>query len=764
MIDDFLKLGKQMCSTLAANPVDPGGVGGGGGGGISGDPSTSVAATISLTVPGTAQMWDVTKNVAMPYGLNDGTPAVVYPRALIVGQQLIVSVTGSIKPSDSRPYGPPTGNSTLTPTTAKGSTGTYFPANYIPNNTLGLCGAMAAWLDANDAVLGTPIAVGNGLTLVVPAGAKKLIFGVNDDHYSDNVGSFVYTITGGTQPGLSRTNNHVICKLATGQAHNLKVGQGITVLNATDPNFNGTFTVDIVYDSTSFGWVQNGTDAFSGNGYVVTLVPGASNSQYQGNALQNWVVYFQGATGVIARTILASTGVFGDPNKVATLKLSSAIGGAIVNQPFVIAPRRATHWHLYASESEGSKIGFYLAAVPITAFSYTDLSPWLGDAGSLFQKIERPFRNDPPPASGLLTLHKDRIFRRDDRTPNFFNFTAYEEVAAFLNGAESESVPGADKNTLSDLLNENSVPDTSTRIRNLCSHADALYIGTEKKLIPLLGTSIDDFAFSDVTAINVGLAGRFASCSTHHGLAFMSYDRKVYLFPLLMQPLSYMNMQEQLVEIGKPKRNTFKNVNPTALDQVQFTHYNHGARDWLVISFQNQQLAYETWVFDFDTKGWFTLQQGFRFVTVFEPYPGQKVLVGGSPDGNIYVIDDQDALYPPAANAVYPNAVFRPALVDFGVPDVNHRFAYVEYECTNPNLPVRVNFWLDPPDVDNPGDPRTIIMQPVIGANRYRGFPEDGTICNRMLIEFAIDSSQDAGALRGVKLAAEPVTDVVLGQ
>lgn len=759
----LFKLGKRYCSLLA-DPVDDGGVGGGGGGGISGDSSTNTTGTISVTVPGTTMAWDVTKNPGMPYGKNDGTKAILYPRALIVGQQLVISVTGQIKPSDSRPYGGPAGNSTLTPTPDQGSTGTFFPTKYVTvGHTLGLCGAMAFFTDENDVVIGAPIEIGTGKTIVVPVGAKRLYFAINDDHYSDNVGSFVYTISGGTQPGLSRSSNHVICKLKTGQTHNLKIGDAVTVIGADDLTFNGTFTIDTVYDSTSFGWPQGGPDAFSGNGHVVTSVPGAVNNQYQGNALNGQVVYFQGATGVIARTILSSDAVFGDANKIAELTLSSPVGEVITAQPFLIAPRRATHWHLYASESEGSKIGFYLAAIPVTAFSYIDESPWLGDPNSLFQKIERPFRNDPTPPSRIAEIHKYRIFRRDDRTPNFFTFTANEEVAALLNGAESECIPGADRNTLSDIIDEQSVPDTTTRIRGLKSHADALYIGTEKEIIPLLGESIDDFSFSEVTSIKVGLAGRFSWCSTHHGLAFMSYDRKLYLFPLLMQPVSYMNLEEQLVEIGRPKRNTFFNVNPAFLDTVQFTHYHHGERDWLVVSFQNKQLAYETWVFDFDTKGWFTLQQGYVCTEVFEPYPGQKVLVGGTQDGNVYVVDDQDFLYPPADTAKYPDASFRPALVDFGNPDFNHVFKYVEYEVTNEDLPVRVTFWLDPKDVDNPGDGQEIIMQPVIGSNRYRGFPEGGTVCHRLLVEFAIDSSQDAGAIRGVKLAAEPIDDVLLG-
>lgn len=666
-------------------------------------------------------------------------------------------------------------------------------------------------------------------------------------------------------------------------------------------------------------------------------------------------------------TIRWAQRITGDADYNTRVALQEGVLDPITDpQPFLICPARATHWHLYASDSEGSKMGYLLASVPVTQFSYTDMSPWMGEDGSLFQKVERPYRNDPTPPSKILSVHKYRIFRRRETQPNFFHFTAKEEVEALLNGACEECVPGTDKNTLSDLIDEQSYPKTTTTIRNITSHADALYIGTEKEIIPLLGESLDSFSFSEVTAIRMGMAGRFAAASTHHGLAFLSYDRKFYLYPILMQPWSSMNTQENLVEIGLPKRDIFRTIDPTALDQVWLVHYHFGVRDWLVVTFpkgtgyqppappmlmamEDTQPELETWVFDFDTKGWFKLQKGYLSLAVWETRPGQKVLVGGGTDGHIYVIDDQDELYKDSTGAssdwatvfeddfnrangavgnnwtmvrgaptvsnneclapnqpytstilrpeglpdaqfveamlrdsdgayesyfdlllrvdlndpdVYliseayegstfwyiydyslnggqasgrmstpwaigdvarleadadgvrlyrnglllgsltervvrqsgragvhigqdcridnfrcggwvinegistdhPEAVFRPALIDFGNPDINHRFAYVEYECTNPDLPVSVNYWLDPKDVDDPGEPRTLMMSPVLGANRYRGFPNDegGNVCHRMLIEFRIAQGPDAGALRAIKLAAEPVTDLIL--
>lgn len=444
---------------------------------------------------------------------------------------------------------------------------------------------------------------------------------------------------------------------------------------------------------------------------------------------------------------------------------------------FTILPNRATHWHIYASESENSKVGYLLREVPKDTFYYDDETPFLGGTppatdGNVFTGINRPFRNDPPVPSLILEFHKFRLWRRREARPNFFNFTAMEEVLSGENGSPYESVPGTDARTLSDIVNEDPLPDQSTSIRAMTSHGDALWIGSERNKIPLFGETIDDFAFSQVTALSVGDHGRFASISTPHGMAFVSYDKKAYLYPTSMMPFAYtpkdVNVTENLIEIGRPIRKSLEKMG-SDISNARLLFYNYGRRNWLVLCFREKDSPNtpHTWIYDFETKSWFESQRGFVSVAIFEPTTGNKILVGGGLDGGsggqMYVIDDLTGTYPtdPAANG--PASLWRPALIDFGDPDNNHMPLYLEYELSDAALAddITVNFYLDPVDADNPGTPQTLNMMPVeIGANKFRGmFTEntEGVICQRLLVEFNLAAGLNRGSISGIKLIAEKV-------
>lgn len=463
------------------------------------------------------------------------------------------------------------------------------------------------------------------------------------------------------------------------------------------------------------------------------------------------------ANGVLAGVIATVTNA-----TTATLTANSLTTQAGVAH--VIAPVRATHWFIYASESESSKVGRRLAKVAVTTMSYTDTSPFLGVAGSLFAAQTRPVRNDPPPASTLMEVHKSRIFARRDAKPNQFFFSAGAEVSALDNGAAEESYCGTDEvNTQSDVLNEYPFPVTAAGIRALRKHGDAMYVGSNTDIFPLYGDDIDDFGFTENVALRVGVAGRFAIASTPHGLAFVSYDRKVYLLPALGIPSG--DVTSALTEIGRPKRNTFEAIKATDLDNVRLVYYNFGRRDWLVLAYQDSSSVYHTWVYDFEVRGWFELQRGFAALGVFETSAGVRVLLGGGTDGFVYVIDDVTGTYVGSGN--HPVATYRPALIDFGDPTRPHILRYIEYELSNETLQnnLTLKVWLDPKDVDSPGT--GITLSPVkllVGANRYRAFVTDGgAVCQRALVEVKLSASTNAGSVRGMALAAEPLSALASG-
>lgn len=663
-------------------------------------------------------------------------------------------------------------------------------------------------------------------------------------------------------------------------------------------------------------------------------------------AFKGLTLYINGILiGVIAGVALNGGGA-----NVLVLEDNSA--STIVDGRPVIVDARCTHWNIYASESDGSKVGYFLnQSIPVTqdlsSTPATDQSPFIDDPDNTFVPTFRPVRNDQPPPSRILEVHKVRLWRVRKAAPNLFDFTANEEVASGVNGNPVECVPGATQsyvssgaaqetnvqqiagtgvseagpywawvnptnvtsavsyatataplpqpfvssnillakqfgfsipasatilgiqvdlealtsrsiniegdgedrievymrkassglnygfhfihfptetnapytlgddtdlwstswtpadindanfgvtfndvgssathgwttsirnvrikiyylaatsgggtsetiiNTISDIVNESSFPDQSNRIRGLVSHGDALYMGSERQVYPLYGESLNDFALSQVTAFNVGFFGRDSSKSTPHGLAFLSYDRKLLLYPNSAVPST--NATDSLIEIGKPMRNKFKAMN-TQWNLPITEMYYYGIRNWFVIGFPDATGAFQTYVFDFSMGAWYQLQRGFTSLAVFEIGDGQLILVGGAENGNVYVIDDQTGTY--TTSSALPVATWRPALISFGNQAGARVLRYLEIELSSNDLfsDLTFTYWLDPEDVDNPGTGQTLTMSKInqIGTNFYRGWFQGGATCKRLLLEIAAASSANSGRIRGIKLVANP--------
>lgn len=503
---------------------------------------------------------------------------------------------------------------------------------------------------------------------------------------------------------------------------------------------------------------------------VSTAVTGSSSTDAPGPVAPQLNSTMAGQTlyinGTKIGTIASVSGV--------NITLTGNALASISNGRAVICDARCTHWNVYASESDGSKIGQFLFAVPVTqnlsTTPYTDTSPFLDDVTNTFLPVFRPVRNDAPPPSRLLEVHKVRQFRRREASPNFFNFTANEEVTSGNNGDAAQCVPGANVNTVSDMVNEVSFPDQSARLRGLVSHLDALFMFSEKQCYPLYGQSVDDFAISQNVAFALGLAGRFAAKSTPNGLVFISYDRRAFLYPTSLYS-TYLAQggaaTSALVEIGKPMRNVLKTIAATRLDEVVTAHYHFGIRDWWVVSFPTSATADtpQTWIYDFAGKGWFQIQRGFTSLAVFEVGEGNLVLIGGGADGKTYVVDDQTGTYSTAGTL--PASTWQPALIDFQNPDSAHVFRRLELEFDSAALAqaVQITVWLDPLNVDSPGAGRSLHLRPALGANRYAGFLTDqgGAVCQRMLLQVYAPANTIAGVIRGIKLIADTAPGFIGG-
>ena len=599
------------------------------------------------------------------------------------------------------------------------------------------------------------------------------------------------TVTGGNSGDVPGPVSPVLNGSMVGQVMYLNgtkigtiahVGQGTTLtLTAVTAPDVVTLPDGIVQDQATYTYVyapaQNVKFSPPGinSGLVGTVwtVTGFSNSS---NNISNAVAVASTANTVtfVNSNSVAEVHAATMTSPASVLTLTTNASATISGGRAVICDARCTHWNVYASESDGSKIGQFLFSVPVTqdlaTTPYTDTSPFLDNPSNTFLPIYRPVRNDRPVPSKLLTVHKVRQWRRVEATPNFFAFTANEEVTSGNNGDPAQCLPGSNSMTVSDMVNEVSFPDQSARLRGLISHMDALYMFSEKQCYPLYGQSVDDFAIGQMVTFNLGLAGRFSGESTPNGLVFISYDKRGFLYPTSLYS-TYLAQggaaQSALSEIGKPMRNVFAQINSSRLDEVVTVHYHYGIRDWWVVSFPtsaSQDLP-QTWVYDFLGKVWFQLQRGFSSLNVFEVSEGDLVLIGGGVDGNSYVIDDQTGTY--STDTALPVATWQPALVNFGDDENAHVVRRLELEFDSRALAkdITVTCWLDPVNVDNPGVGRTMELKPALGSYRYSASltNEGGAVCKRALFQIQARASTNAGVIRGILLYADTVTGFITG-
>ncbi|KKM61820.1 hypothetical protein LCGC14_1527890 [marine sediment metagenome] len=129
----------------------------------------------------------------------------------------------------------------------------------------------------------------------------------------------------------------------------------------------------------------------------------------------------------------------------------SAGTGTQSNKKFTVTrpnhpPPRATHWILFASESEDDQtFGAHLATVPIGTATFEDQSPFLGDAGSAMVGTRRPIRNQGMIPGEWTRLHKGRIFVGGfHKTPYVIRNPGFEDPSgATLNGWTATGTTGA---------------------------------------------------------------------------------------------------------------------------------------------------------------------------------------------------------------------------------------------------------------------------------------------------------------------------------
>jgi hypothetical protein len=153
-----------------------------------------------VTVDAHSGPWNPGVNAARPYGRSDqAAPAsvVVLPGEVV----MIGNATGQVCADQSGlgPYGPDGYvNNPWGPNNGRDYTdGIHYPSRYVPSSEypVYLMALLGTFADPNGKVVGAPFKIGSqSLRLTVPAGAARLLLGVEDDRYSDNSGSFTVQV------------------------------------------------------------------------------------------------------------------------------------------------------------------------------------------------------------------------------------------------------------------------------------------------------------------------------------------------------------------------------------------------------------------------------------------------------------------------------------------------------------------------------------------------------------------------------------------
>ncbi|HWU50493.1 MAG TPA: family 43 glycosylhydrolase [Asticcacaulis sp.] len=149
------------------------------------------AETVAIKVPGTAMLWDLKKNKALPFGRNDGTRPVVADLTLKPGMLLRIDASGATTTAAGGASFGPDGQADYICNDSVGGSGTLFPSKFINSAfyPVRLNELLAVFTDSQGHIVKSPFPVGSHFVIRVPDGAERIQFGVNDDIYADNSGA-----------------------------------------------------------------------------------------------------------------------------------------------------------------------------------------------------------------------------------------------------------------------------------------------------------------------------------------------------------------------------------------------------------------------------------------------------------------------------------------------------------------------------------------------------------------------------------------------
>lgn len=350
--------------------------------------------------------------------------------------------------------------------------------------------------------------------------------------------------------------------------------------------------------------------------------------------------------------------------------------------------------------------------------------------------------------------------------PSNVAFSALEEVEGLRNGRGEESFPGSTSTPLdaeaSDVVNILSYPQEASQLIGMAPHLDNLVVFSDVSGAFLLGSSFDDFGFTDL-AFGMGLAHRFSSTNSRVGLYFMSYDLKVMHLP---PPTSSFQVSILPEEVSLPIRNQLGG--PLArVDNTQpvwLRVFDYGSRAWLLLTYATVGGTGRVFrLYDLETKMWFKFTEltSPQPVVVYEAAAGKKALLcADQSNGAIQAVSDLLGAYP--GGGTVPKAIFRQALFDMDDPGSFKDWKDVSIHSSTA---ASGSFWLDPVDPSNPGTATgQLSLAPLESLPELsRAFLSQlsNSYGKRILLEVSLPGGGlpgQNGRVLGIEVTAEPST------
>jgi hypothetical protein len=173
-------------------------------------PAAADTLTADFTVSGLSGPWEQSANPSFGYGVGDNAPPTTITAAngynfAAGGSFTITYLSGQVSAGSGFPLSDANGDPNFVVNGANGSSGQPAPSKYVSSSQYPafLAELIGTWANSSGAIIGTPFVVGDGPdTVTAPVGATELLLGVNDDIFSDNVGSLTVSVAG---PGVAVT-------------------------------------------------------------------------------------------------------------------------------------------------------------------------------------------------------------------------------------------------------------------------------------------------------------------------------------------------------------------------------------------------------------------------------------------------------------------------------------------------------------------------------------------------------------------------------